>query len=150
MSKSWGTPTWYLFHTLAEHIDEEFYRKNANMVCNFIKSVCANLPCQDCRKHAVQYTRVTLQQRYVPTKEALKQYLFDFHNSVNMRTRKPKFTNYDLYKRAKLKPMIENFAGIFALNANPIRGFQDQLARKGVINNLYKFINENKQYFTWI
>ena len=149
MSKSWGTPTWYLFHSLAEHIDEEFYKNNADEVCNLIKNICSNLPCEDCRTHAVQYTKTTLQKRYVPTKNALRQYLFDFHNSVNIRTRKPKFTDYDMYKRARLKPIIDNFAGIFALNANPVRGFHDQMARKWCIKKLYEFMNSYNKYFVW-
>ena len=150
MSKSWGTPTWYLFHSLAEHVNEEFYKQNANIICNIIKSICSCLPCEECRKHAVQYTRVTLQQRYVPTKDALRQYLFDFHNSVNMRTRKQRFANYDMYKYSKLKPIIHNFANVFGINPNPIRGFHDQMARKRIIKDLYDFINKNSVYFTWM
>ena len=51
----WGTPTWYLFHGLAANINEEFYNKNTHILLDFVKRVCANLPCPYCRKHAVNY-----------------------------------------------------------------------------------------------
>ena len=53
--KYWGTPTWYLFHSIAARINEEYYKNNYNMIWSFITEVCAMLPCPYCRQHAVQY-----------------------------------------------------------------------------------------------
>lgn len=150
MAKSWGTPTWYLFHSFAEHIDDEFYKLNANHVCNLLQQVCSNLPCEDCRQHAITFTRRTLNSRYIPTKEHLKQYFFDFHNSVNVRLNKPIFKNYDMYKLSKLKPIFENFMNEFAKNSNPLRGFQDQMVRKNILKRFIQFFKQNKDYFKWL
>ena len=66
MSKSWGEPLWYFFHSFSEHISEECYEKNKEEICTILKTICANLPCDDCTKHAKQYTRYSLMK--VPIK----------------------------------------------------------------------------------
>lgn len=150
MSKKWGTPTWYFFHSFAENISDDFYRKNKYEICNMLRSVCSNLPCYDCNKHSIQYTRNTLHGRFVPDKESLKNYFFTFHNSVNVRTGKSKFNNYDMYKQSKLSNIIHNFSRNFYSYRNPHRGFSDQLSRKHIINNIMTFMKQNSQHFVWI
>ena len=39
MSKSWGTPTWYFFHTLAEKIKENEYDGIKGEVLSYIKNM---------------------------------------------------------------------------------------------------------------
>ena len=109
MSKYWGTPTWYFFHSFAQHINSDFYIKNKTFICSMLKSICFNLPCEDCTKHAKQYTQNTLNGNYIKTKKDLQDYFFTFHNSVNVRNGKRRFNNYDMYRRSKLFPISKNF-----------------------------------------
>ena len=44
MSKRWGEPTWYFFHTFIEKITEEFYNKNSEKCIKIYKTICFNLP----------------------------------------------------------------------------------------------------------
>lgn len=150
MSKSWGEPLWYFFHSFSEHISEECYEKNKEEICTILKTICANLPCDDCTKHAKQYTRYSLNPKNVPTKQALKDYFFTFHNSVNVRLRKPIFNDYDKYKNAKLRPIINNFIHVYGRNSNPIRGFHNTLSRNQIINTIKNFILRHKTSFTWL
>lgn len=150
MSKSWATPTWYFFHTFAEHIDPIFYKKNANIICDLLKGICINLPCEECTKHATQYTRNSLQGKFIPNKELLKEYFFRFHNSVNVRLRKEIFTDYDMYKTMKLEQVTVDFINAYVGFRNPHRGFTDQMNRRNIIEKLKNLIVNNKESFTWL
>ena len=58
----WGTPTWYLFHTIAARVNEDYYNSNYEYIWNFIKKCCGVLPCPFCREHAVNYTKTLVYQ----------------------------------------------------------------------------------------
>ena len=147
MSKIWGSAVWYLFHSLAEKITEEGYELHKDTLCNFIRNVCFNLPCIECTKHATEYTKRSLYSKYLPTKEHLKKYLFSFHNSVNQRIRKPTFTNYEMYKKANLKLIIQNFKIMYFKYRDPSRGFSDTMVRERLIKELDNFMIQNYKYF---
>ena len=150
MSKYWATPTWYFFHSFAEHIDDDFYKANKFHICEMLRSICLNLPCYDCTLHATQYTKHTLSGKYIPDKESLKQYFFTFHNSVNMKTGKGKFTDYDMYKKSKLESITKLFVNNFAGSKNPQRGFSDSLNRSQKCKEITNFLANNSKYFKWI
>ena len=150
MSKSWATPTWYFFHSFAEHIDNEFYKANRFEICDMLRNICSNLPCYDCTLHAIQYTKNTLSGKYIPDKESLKHYFFTFHNSVNMKTRKGKFSNYDMYKKSKLEYITKLFVDKFGGSKNLQRGFSDSLNRRRICKDITKFLTKNNKYFKWL
>jgi|1048.fasta_scaffold71681_2 hypothetical protein len=149
MAKTWGTPTWYLFHTMAEHVRPEFYDAQKSNIVSYIKTICSLLPCPICRDHAVAYTR-SLNDRMVPTKEALKQYLFTFHNSVNERLKKPKFTNYDMYKTMKLREVFLNFETEFLKNNVLSRKFFEQQHRRNLLTAMRSYFMSNAAAFVWL
>jgi hypothetical protein len=149
MTKTWGKYVWFFFHSLAEHIDDEFYKKNSRFICNIIKNICVNLPCPECSIHAKEYTK-TLTPATVPNKDALKLYFFTFHNTVNKRLRKPKFTDFDLYKRAKLADVFNQFKKMYSKTRNPSGGFHDKLHRKRIVNEMETFLMNNSAHFTWL
>ena len=45
----WGEPTWYLFHTLAEKINDESFPTIREELLNVFYSICSNLPCPESR-----------------------------------------------------------------------------------------------------
>lgn len=150
MAKIWGSSTWLFFHSFSEHITNECYQDNKNEICSLIRSICMNLPCQDCTRHATQYVKNTLNPRFIRTKQELKDYLFQFHNSVNVRLNKRKFTDYNKYRYSKLEPIFKNFSYYYAKNYNPIRGFQDTLNRNKIINHIRDFLIKHKNEIRWI
>jgi hypothetical protein len=83
----WGNPTWTLFHTIAEKINNSYYINNYMIVWNFIKDICNNLPCPFCKNHAVKYIKL-VNINDIKTKEGLKKALFEFHNYVNRNSNK--------------------------------------------------------------
>ena len=97
MSEIWAVPTWVFFHTIAEKINENFLKKNTTNVLRFIKLVCDNLPCPDCREHASHYLS-SVKPHHIDTKEKFKDLFFTFHNNINRRLRKPVFQKKGLAK----------------------------------------------------
>ena len=83
----WGNPTWTLFHTIAEKINNSYYINNYMIVWGFIKDVCNHLPCPFCKNHAVKYVNL-INMNDIKTKEGLKKVLFEFHNYVNRNSNK--------------------------------------------------------------
>ena len=83
----WGIPTWYFMHTYAEKINPNYYKNNKIECFNIIRTICYNLPCPYCREHAISYLR-RVPTGSIDTKEKLKNFLWQFHNSVNKRTGK--------------------------------------------------------------
>lgn len=107
----WGEPTWFLFHTLAQKIREESFQQIRTELLDIIYTICNNLPCPDCAKHATAYMN-GINFNTIQTKEQLKELIFQFHNEVNKRKNIPLFNRADLdikYNAANLVPIIQNF-----------------------------------------
>ena len=107
MSKEWATPTWYLFHTIAERININYFQSHLNECKFLIQIICNNLPCPICQNHASVYLRQT-RFNNVKTLAQFKEYLFIFHNFVNTQLGKNKFTKEEMekYKRANIDKIM--------------------------------------------
>ena len=81
----WGKLTWGLFHTIAEKNQDP---EELNKIKKMISEICDNLPCPHCRAHAKTYLNKKPIQKLARTSIELKKYLWEFHNVVNVRTKK--------------------------------------------------------------
>ena len=81
----WGKLTWGLFHTIAEKNQDP---EELNKIKKMISEICDNLPCPHCRAHAKTYLNKKPIQKLARTNNELKKYLWEFHNVVNVRTKK--------------------------------------------------------------
>lgn len=145
MTKEWGRHIWFFFHSFAESIDSVCYIRNKDYVCNLLKQVCLHLPCPECSEHAKRYVYYSLHGKNIKTKDELKQYFYDFHNSVNIRTGKPIFNNIEVYKNINFHKVIHNFVIIFTKPAG--KNFNDMFYKKHITNSITTFINSNKSCF---
>jgi len=138
VSKSvWGPCVWFLFHTLAYKAVPENFAEIKTELIQYIQRICANLPCPECTQHAMQYMKTherALMQ--ISTKDQLHHFLVDFHNAVNVRKQKPRFTYEeadDKYKRAKTCDIVQYFFKVYGERSNGgnlkmfTNGFQKQL-----------------------
>ena len=139
MSKTWGTPTWIFFHTLAETISDDYYNKNKKQIIDIIKTICCNLPCRDCTEHAKKYLK-RISYNSLATKQDFKMMLINFHNSVNQRKRRPIFTDYDKYKNGDLLKSYNDFRIQYLSNHTLNRGFIFTMSRRNSIKNIDTFI----------
>ena len=145
----WGEPTWFLFHTLAEKIKSEYFDGIRDGLLDLIYSISSNLPCPDCANHAKMYLD-NINFKRIRTKEDLKQVLFVFHNSVNIRKGLPLFPIENLdkkYSTAITMNIIQNFMFYFEDRHSSPRMISDDLYRKRIASNLKSWFQQNIQYF---
>jgi hypothetical protein len=142
----WGTPTWILFHTIAEKVNENYYNQNYMVIWNFIKDVCHNLPCPFCQSHAIKYVNsVNISQ--IKTKIGLKRVLFDFHNQANKNSRKKEESIEILkkYKNANTNNVFNHFETRFFKSYIGNRQFTDWI--KNALKTRYaEFVEKTMDY----
>lgn len=148
MSKEWGAPTWMFFHTFAEKINDEFYRKHTPYILGLFKQICSALPCPTCQVHATQYMS-RIHVRSVLTKDQFKEMLWTFHNTVNRRLKKPVFTKdqMQMYQRIHLPKIMKYFRDQMYRNWTLNRAFNDQMYRRRVTQELVRFVYSNRGHF---
>ena len=146
MTNQWGPPIWTLFHTLAEKIKDEHYMTIAPKLVEFIKRICALLPCPDCQDHASKYWRVTSYS--LTSKDKLREFLFNFHNAVNERKSYSieNMNILNLYKDKRLAQVYNNFVVVF-MSRTTSRLMTDSLHRKRLIDEFKVWILQNAAMF---
>jgi hypothetical protein len=141
----WGEPTWFLFHTLAEKVKPEYFADIRAELLNIIYTICTNLPCPDCAKHATQYLN-SINFNTITTKRDLQLMLYNFHNEVNRRKKYPEFRIEDLntkYNAANTVNIIHNFMPYFEDRTGNMRLIADNLHRSRVVLQLKAWFNKN-------
>ena len=143
----WGTPTWFLFHTIAARINEQWYNQNYTIVWNFIRDCCAVLPCPFCRTHAVAFVN-SINISSISTKNGLKNTLYNFHNVANSHSGKGNVNRAVLtkYDRAKIKSIFDLFESRFFRSYIGTRQFNDWQKNEFKIK-FYDFFNTVRTHF---
>ena len=145
----WGEPTWFLFHTLAEKVKEEYFQSIRYELLNTIVIICKNLPCPDCANHATEYMK-KVDFNSIRSKQDLKLMLFQFHNVVNQKKQFPLFSVIDLdskYSNANLVNIIQLFMFHFQDKHRSVRMIANDLYRSRVADQLKIWFNNNICYF---
>ena len=146
---SWGEPTWFLFHTLAEKIKESSFNDVRAGFLNIVYTICVNLPCPDCATHAKQFLDGS-NFNAITTKAQLKKFLFDFHNLVNQRKHFPIYPFKELdnkYSTANTKNIIYYFIYSFEKKNKSIRLIADDIHRQRVSVIIKEWLNNNIVHF---
>jgi hypothetical protein len=145
----WGAPTWFLFHTLAEKVKPEHFQDIRKDLLNLIYTICSNLPCQMCAKHAVQYLN-NVNFNNITTKESLRFMLHRFHNEVNRKKNVPEFPVDQLTKKyygANTINIIHYFMPFFEDRHRNMKMIADDLHRSQVALRLKAWFNKNIDCF---
>ena len=144
--QEWGPITWYLFHTLAEKIKDEYFEIELPNILNNIRIICNILPCPECKEHALYYLK-TANVNKIKTKDQLKLFLLYFHNEVNARNNKKLFTFEELnkkYSTARLKVIIGLFFQIYNKKSGNMRlQLSTGMEKNIVLNNFTHYIKKN-------
>ena len=145
----WGEPTWFLFHTLAEKIKPEYFNTLRNKLFGFIKSICNNLPCPDCAKHATQYMN-RINFNAIVNKEQLKLLLFKFHNEINENKKYQQFEFTDLdskYSSAITINIVRNFFVHFSKKNFSVRLDTSNYQRTLLLKEFRTWLEKNHYCF---
>ena len=116
----WGQPTWFVLHTLAHKIKDEYFDQLRPSFIELIVRICTNLPCPMCANHASEYLR-RINFDAIQTKQDIKDLLFQFHNSVNVRKSMPQLSYAELdakYDAANTVNIVQNFMATFQQSHN--------------------------------
>ena len=148
MTKLWGPIIWSFFHIYAQQINPVFFKNNTKMCLNVINDICQSLPCPMCTNHAKQFLK-NYNFNSIKTKEQLILFLFNFHNDVNIRTKKRLFTleELEIYKRGKILKITDRMYKELSKplrNDNFILGMFKSMSGKSA----YAFVNKYQQFFT--
>lgn len=145
---TWGQPTWFLFHTLAEKVIDTHFSDIRAGLLDVIYSICLNLPCPKCAEHAKGHLN-GINFNTIRTKDHLKMLLFDFHNLVNSRKGYAIYKYEDLkkYELAITKNIIHNFLTEYNKKSKNIRYLADDLHRERMASSLKKWFSENLVHF---
>ena len=147
---TWGEPVWYLFHTLAHKVKEEYFYLVKNELLNIIFLICTNLPCPDCASHATRYLQ-GINFDAIVTKDQLKDMLFNFHNSVNIKKGFPIFPRDELDKKydvAITVNIINNFYYNFEKSSHNQKMAANSFHRTRTIQRMKSWISTNFSYFS--
>lgn len=149
MIENWGPYTWYMFHTLAYKIKDEYFDEHKDEFFQILHKIACNLPCPYCSKHATGYFK-KFDKRSIQTKNDIIQFLFRFHNDVNERLKKPIFDESqleDTYKKVNTIQCVNIFVNRFNIATNHGMEFHKSLASKHVLASYQNWISKHIHIF---
>jgi hypothetical protein len=149
MSITWGTITWYLFHTIAEKIKEESFPSKKKELLHLINIICNSLPCPECQEHAKD-TLKYMKPQEIHTKDDFQKMLWSFHNFVNKRRGVKQFTLQecnDKYKNGNLQVILQNFYMLWSKNYKVMKLLGDAFMRNRTTEYVKKWMDQNKDHF---
>ena len=145
---TWGRATWFLFHTLAEKVKEEYFLQIKKELCNNVYKICSCLPCELCRAHAIEYVK-NINFDNIQTKTDFKRMLFNFHNVVNKNKNYQIYKYEDLdeqYKKGNLIKILNNFFYYQNMSRNK-NSPTLVMFHSSIMNQLKEWFKDNLQYF---
>jgi len=142
----WGPATWTLFHTLAEHMNDESI---IPQLFNNIKQICMFLPCPECSKDAtIMLNQIDINK--IKTKQGFIDLLFVFHNMVNKKKYKRMPVNYaeiqTKYATQDLLNVFTTFLSAYNTTGN-FKLMAEENQRKMIRANFGKWLFENRRFF---
>ena len=107
----WGQHLWRLLHSIPYKLTNS---NNKDKAIKIIQKFYSLLPCNECYDHAKLYlskNNINIETNNLEEiKQILDKYIFDFHNTVNVRLKKDikkEYKSYDLYKQTKALHTID-------------------------------------------
>jgi len=144
--KSWGNATWYLIHTLAYKINDE---SHVGELVNQLYKICDNLPCVDCRDHAIMLLTKN-NFKNINNKQQLILFMLEFHNAINVKLGKNKFTieeNNKLYSRGNTNAIINNYLEMMRHQNYNEKALIHSYRRKQFLVNFKKYLLVNSSKY---
>lgn len=116
----WGSSVWNLFHTIAHKIKEDKFAFHKSNIIYIIENICKTLPCPECSKDATTMLK-QVDFAQINNKADFKLLMFNFHNAINSKLKKPLFDFNELddkYSKANIDAIYSNLNIIYTSNSN--------------------------------
>jgi hypothetical protein len=140
----WGAPTWTFLHTLVEQFKDALFPAMRQELFRIIFTICTNLPCPICSKHAQEYlSKININS--IQTKQDMIHMMFVFHNEVNKRKSVAPFPidGLDKYKTGNYKAITNIFIVHFQEKTRNIHLIADEMYRQRNIAIVKRWIVDN-------
>jgi hypothetical protein len=86
----WGSESWFTLYDLAWNYYEDPTEKQMEIMTMIMNNIGPNLPCPACSYHCQKYVKENSPD--VSSRENFINYIWNFHNKVNIRTGKRHYT----------------------------------------------------------
>lgn len=138
---TWGKHIWNLLHIITFRIKEENFTTAKPVLVFLIKTICSNLPCPECAMHSTNLLKLVNFDKII-TKHELVLLIFNFHNTINIKLKKPtyKFTDMNIYNDMNIHSIYYNFTKVYYNSINTPQmmqyNFNKNLTKDKIKNNL--------------
>ena len=146
--KDWGNISWILMHSLAQKVTENNFINCKQILIKIIFDICSNLPCPDCREHAIKLLK-TSNINKITNKNQLIWFLCEFHNIVNKKLKKPTKNIEEVekqYSKAILNTIVVTFFKIYNNVIYNEKMLTDSFRRKLFLKKLLENLVKIKPY----
>lgn len=146
--KDWGNISWILMHSLAQKVTENNFINCKQILIKIIFDICNNLPCPDCREHANKLLK-TSNIIKISNKKQLISFLWEFHNIVNKKLKKPTKNIEEVekhYSTAKLNMIVSTFFRVYNSVIYNEKMLADSFRRKIFLKKLLEDLVKLKPY----
>ncbi len=144
----WGPHLWIILHSMAERIGLKTLKRlpmeEKRLWTILLSSLKFSLPCPLCKKHYTDYyTSVPLPRI---TAENVREWLFNLHNSVNLRTDKPNTITIEQISEIYSKPF--NFSYHFSVVSEHMgRALRLGWSSRDDIQKTIRIFSEMKRFY---
>jgi hypothetical protein len=142
---AWGHPIWLFFHTLSYKIKDSSFPVVGQELLRLIHGIATNLPCPVCSDHARTYMK-NINFLAIQNKEQFINFLYQFHNSVNLRKGYPIFPREELdikYSTAILPAIYNSFEKVYQDKAYNPSHIHDEFIRNRILKNMRDWMVRN-------
>lgn len=113
VTNTWGAPLWHSLHTMSFNYPVNPTNEQKQEYFAFFTSLKWVLPCKYCRDNYVKnLEELPLNTRVLSTRSTFSRWLYDMHNLVNKRLKKPIVLTYeqvrDRYENFRARCIVEN------------------------------------------
>ena len=146
--KDWGNISWILMHSLAQKVTENNFINCKQILIKIIFDICNNLPCPDCREHANKLLK-TSNIIKISNKKQLISFLWEFHNIINRKLKKPTKNIEEVekhYSTAKLNMIVSTFFRVYNSVIYNEKMLADSFRRKIFLKKLLEDLVKLKPY----
>lgn len=145
----WGPEIWRSLHVFTIKIKEECFENEKKNIIEFIQGVCANLPCPYCSQHACAYLKKHKFQ-FIKSKSQLIKLIFNLHNDVNKRLKKPIFEESQLletYEKYNYVLIMQNYFRVISKANYNEKMMLYTMNRRQFIKKSLEYIKNNTDKF---
>ena len=96
--KVWGPHLWFVMHTMSFNYPKEPTLNDKKNYYNFFYNLTIILPCNECRKHFIDFFERNPIKNYLINRDKLIEWVMRAHNNVNKLNNKPQWTLDQVFK----------------------------------------------------